>query len=340
MKKYCYLYLAATMLMGASSCSREDEDVVKPVLSDSFPQLIVLDDEGGGELEDSDELSMTLVLADRYDPAGEELGGVIVPLEEDFAVDFQIHDLQGFENISEYVLSCTALFEIDDCTTSEDEGVVLLQEYDVETGRGQLIFPAGAEAVELIFNVDPSYFEDDMLNEARGFSVTFSSVISAENVQVAETTFVYETLDDEAIFGTWEGVLTDEAWANFQSLFGTLNADILALGINDIEEVVWDFEYEALSIEIVLAETEEVDECGEIEMENIVITIESEYAELTRDAQAGEIALEGAVEQEDGSEEDYEYEGEFFISNAVMTITLQGEYNGEQTEEFSIELNQ
>ena len=57
------------------SCSMENDDVPAPVLSQDYPQVILFDDEGGGELEESDEFSVAIILADRYDPSGEALGG-------------------------------------------------------------------------------------------------------------------------------------------------------------------------------------------------------------------------------------------------------------------------
>ncbi len=327
------------LLTSFSSCSREDEDVVKPVLSQDLPQFIMLDDEGGGETEDNDEMSLTLVLADRYDPSGEELGGGIVTLDKEFPINFQISELQGFDNISNYVLSATAFYDVDDCTSSEDESIVLLQQYDAATGRGSLIFPAGVEEIALVLTLDPDFFEDESLNPERGFSVAFSPAAESQEVLITETPFVYEVLDNEAIFGEWELSVDTELWENFQALFSAINEDIAALAADDIEEVVWDFKYDELSIEVVLKATETIEECGETEIENIVIELEGGYDELTRDVRSGEIALEGDIEQEDGSEEEFVYEGEFSIENNVMTVILKGEYQGEETEDFSLILN-
>lgn len=214
-----------------------------------------------------------------------------------------------------------------------------MQNYDEQIGSGQLIFPAGVEEIEIVFALNEDYFEDDILNEERGFSLSFVSTLTSREIQVLETPFDYEVLDDEAIFGEWDTTLTQEGWSDFQSLFGAVNGELTGLAVEDIEEIIWEFEYEALTIEVVLKETEEVEDCGEIEIENKVIEIEADYDELSRDAISGEIVLEGEVEQDDGSEEEFVFEGEFLINADRMMLTLFRIYEDEESEAFTLMLN-
>jgi hypothetical protein len=335
MKKYLYILTAVSLLI---SCTRENEDLVEPVLFGNYPQVILFDDEGGGELEDSDEFSLLITLADRFDPSGEALGGQIVPLDEALTLDFSLQDLQGFNSLESYLLGAEAFYEIDDCTTSLDEGNDLLISFDPASGQGQLTFPAGIEEVELVFTVDEDYFSDETLNEERGFSISLSAA-ETENEQVLDVPFVYEVLDDEAIFGEWTlDANNPDQFQAFQRLFGLLNPEISALTAASVEEVVWEFAYDELKVEIVLKETEEVTECGETETENLVIEIEAGYEELSRRSLSGEIEVEESIEQEDGSEIDFVYAGSFEISGESLQITLTGEYDDESTEEITLTL--
>ena len=321
-----------------AACSRENDDVVEPVLFGDFPQIVLFGDEGGGELEDSDKFSVVITLADRFDPSREELGGQIVPLQNDISLRFRIEDLEGFSDPAEYLLGAEAFYQIDDCTTSLDEGNDLLVSFDPASGEGELTFPAGIEEVELAFVVDEDFFNDDMLNDERGFSVSLSAN-ETEDLRVLDVPFEYEILDDDAIFGEWTLDLTDAAqFLDFQTLFGLISPEISELTATDVEEIVWEFTYDELKVGVVLTETEEVTECGETEIENLVIEIDAKYEDLSRNSLSGDIEVEESIEQEDGSEVDFVYAGSFEIENDMLIISLEGEYDDAATEEISLSL--
>ena len=122
-----YIYLAVMVLCFLLGCSREDEGFIDVINPNEYPQLVLLDDEGGGELEDSDEISVVITLADRLDPSGEGLGGGIFPLGENYPVAFHITEAEGFDRLEDFILSAEAFYEIDDCTTSLDNGENLIE---------------------------------------------------------------------------------------------------------------------------------------------------------------------------------------------------------------------
>ena len=330
MTKYLLLLIAVALQF---ACTRENDDLVKPALSSDYPQVILFDDEGGGELEDSDKFSVVITLADRFDHSGQELGGQIIPLEEDFVLDFALINFEGFSTISDFLLGAEAFYEIDDCTSSLDEGNDLLISFDPSSGEGQLYFPAGVEEVELVFLVDENYFNDQSLSEARGFSVSISGN-ETDKLKVLDMPFEYEVLDDEAVFGEWTLDPEDaDQFQRFQQLFGLISPDISELSAGEVDEIVWEFAYDELKITVVLNQTEEVTACGETEVENLVIDIEAGYEELSRNSLAGDIEVEESIEQEDGSEVDFVYAGSYEILDNVLMISFEGEYDDVVTEE-------
>lgn len=335
--RFSTLLLVCTLLL--AGCTLENDDVVTPISVDDFPQVIQFDDEEAGELEDSDELGIAIVLADRFDPTLEELGGVVEPLGEDFLLEFAVVDISGIDNIADYVLEVDALYEIDDCTTSADEGIVLLQSYDAATGLGTVIFPKGVEEIELIFSLDEDLLNNDELDGERGFVVelTAGSNAASANVQVLEVPFEFKVLDDELIFGDWELDLDEEgAFENFKALFAMANDDLADLTADDVDEIAWEFELAEVNIETVLKEEEEVEECGEIEMDNVVVEIEGEFEELTDDDVEGEIEFVVEVELDDESVLEFVYKGSFTVEGESLILVLQGESDDEETDEVTL----
>ncbi|MFA0965049.1 hypothetical protein AB9P05_24785 [Roseivirga sp. BDSF3-8] len=332
-----YLYIAALGALALTGCSREDEDVTPVTTPGEYPQLILFDDEGGGELEDSDEASLVITLADRYDESAEELGGRIFPLSQDYMLDFSIVDTEGITNLADYITGAEAYYEIDDCTTSLDNGEDLVQSFDPATGAGTLLFPAGVEEIELVFILDETYFDDGDVNDFRGFNVRITG--SGQEATVFSMPFEYEVLDDEVIFGEWELDATNtEQFDRFKELFGLINEDVAGLQSADVEGITIEFAYDEMAVVVELTETEEVTECGETESENLEIEIEAGYDDITRDAREGDIVLEDDVELENGAEEEFVYEGSFQIQNGVLTLTLTGEFDDEETSETTLTL--
>ena len=339
---YSNIFLWALIILVAA-CDRKNENLVMPLLGDAFPQIILLDDAGDGELEDEDSFSFVITLAERVDPSGKALDGKIVPLTADVTVHFEISDFEGFSNLSDYILGAEAFYEIDDCTTSADMGLDLDLIFDSATGKGSVTFPAGVEEIEIEFETDEDLFDDDVLNtESRGLEIRLTDVDADSQNVVANTanTFEYKVLDDEAIYGEYELDVTNaEQFKRYIRLFGLVNPEIAGLSVDDVEEIIVEFKYDEFSTVIVLKETMEEDDCGEIEIVNREIEIEGDYEELDDNALEGEVEFEGEVELENGIEEEFTYKGSFRIINGRLELTLQGEFDGEETEEITLILN-
>ena len=334
-----FIFLAGIVLCFLLGCSREDEGVIDVINPNDYPQLILLDDEGGGKLEDSDEISVVITLADRLDPNGEELGGGIFPLDEYYPVEFHITEAEGFDRLEDFILGAEAFYEIDDCTTSLDNGENLIKTYDPATGRGRVIFPAGVEEIELVFSVNEEFFNDEALNDHRGFVLDISAVEATQDVAIFSGNFQYEVLDDEAIFGEWELDVSDaEQFTRFQGLFGLINEEVASLSAEAVAGIAVEFGYDEMTATVELTETETVEDCGETEEENVEIEISAGYDELTRDAVEGEIVLEDDVEIDNGAEEEFSYQGSFLIVNDLLQLTLSGSFSDEETEEITLNL--
>jgi hypothetical protein len=323
------LALAGILLAG---CSKENDDVVKPLSSETFPQVIRMDEEGGGDLEDEDKFSFEITLNDRVDPDGEKLGGKVVPLDSDVTVTFEVKDLEGFTRLSDYIRDVSAIYEIDDCTEAD-----VAVSFDANTGTGTVVFPAGVETVEVEFEVDEDLFDDDELNTSErslvvaltgltpaGGAVTFNPAIE----------FKYEILDDEGIHGDWELDASDAAqFAAFKTLFGLINEDINELKAEDVDKIEISIEYDEVKVVVELKETETVIECGQTEVVNRVIEIEAELDELETLTDKGQIAFIGEIEQDDTTIREFEYSGEFKITGSTLRLVLEGAYDDEETGE-------
>lgn len=314
-----------------------DDGVVNPLAIEDFPQVILFSDEGAGEVEDEDKIEIALSFLDRIDPTGEELGGTTVPLTADATVVFQIVDAEGFDNLGDYLLDWAAYYEVDDCTTSDDLGIDLNLSFDPATGMGSVLFPKEVEEIIIEFEVNDALFDDDIVNDgSRGFKAMLLSVTSAGDEKVVvnpDLEFEYVVLDDELIFGSWELDVEDaDQFAAFVSLFGLLNEDIRTLQAEDVDAIEVEFKFDELSFVVVLKEEEEEEDCGEIELVNVEIEVEGGYESLTDDALEGEIEFADDIEQEDGSELEFVYKGNFSIDNDQLTLELEGEYDDETVE--------
>ncbi|SEL90256.1 hypothetical protein [Parapedobacter koreensis] len=336
-------YYACALLIMLAACDKKNDNVISPVVENDFPQILLLADEGDGELEDEEEFSFVITLADRIDPDREELGGKIVPLTADVTVHFEVGNLEGFDELPAYVLGATAFYELDDCTTSEDTDVDLNLVFDPGTGLGSVTFPQGVEEVEVVFETSPDLFDDDEFNTtARGLEIRLVSVDAGTQNVVINTanTFEYQALDDEGIYGAYELAITDaEQFAHFISLFGLVNEDVAGLSVADVEAIEIEVEYGEFKAVVVLKETEEIDECGEIETVNKEIEIEGEFEELEDDQLEGALEFVGDVELESGAEAEFTYQGTFQLDGDRLTLILQGEFDGEETEEITLILN-
>ncbi|RYY53526.1 MAG: hypothetical protein EOO09_17650 [Chitinophagaceae bacterium] len=332
------LIVTSFLLVLAAGCDKKNDDLVKPGTGDNFPQVIKFDDEGDGDAEDADEFSFKLVLNDRYDATGENPGGKIIPLTEDVTVNFKITEWEGFDNPSDYIREVTGFYEIDDCTTSLDEGTDLNVVFDAATGTGSVRFPKGVEEIEIAFATDEDFFNDNTLNtEERSITleITGLTTVAGQNVTFNKARqFKYEVLDDEAVHGDWEVDHEDSAqFVLFTRLFGHINEDIASLSADDVEKIEISIEYNEVKVLVELKEMEEIEECDGPEMVNKVIEIEADLEDLSTLTNEGDIEFAGEIEQEDGSVKEFVYKGGFAISSDGLTVTLTGEYDDEETDE-------
>lgn len=343
MKPLKYLLFAVMLL---SACEKKNDDLVTPLVEGDFPQILLLSDEGDGELEDEDKFSFKITLADRVDPEGKEPGGKIIPLTDDVTVNFEVSSFKGFPSLSAYLLDAKAFYEIDDCTTSEDENIDLNLVFDKGTGKGSVTFPKGIEEIEIEFETNEDLFDDDLFNTtARKLEIRLTSVNpNGQKVVVNDQRiFEYQPLDDEGIYGEYELDATDpEQFQNYIDLFGLVNKKVKNLKPADVAEIKIEFQYGEIKAVIVLKETEEVEECGEggkTETVNKEIEIEGEFEDLEDDKVDGDLEFIGKIEQESGLEMEFTYKGSFKLVNGQLELTLQGEYDGAETAEITLALN-
>lgn len=339
MRSLKYLVLGLLFL---SACDKKNDNLVTPLVEQDFPQVLLLSDEGDGELEDEDKFSFKITLADRVDPTGKELGGKVVPLEKDVTVNFEMSKLKGFASIAAYVLDAKAFYEIDDCTTSEDQDIDLKLVFNKTTGKGSLTFPKGVEEIEIEFETDDKLFDDKVFNnEERGLEIKLTSVdANGQKVVVNDQLkFEYRVLDDEGIYGEYELDVTDQAqFQNYINLFSLVNDRVKGLHPADVKEIKVEFQYGEFKAIVVLKATRNVAECGELDTENIEIEIEGDLEEIDDDKLAGDLEIVGNIELENGKEEEFVYKGSFKIVNGKLELTLKGEFDGDETNKITLSL--
>jgi hypothetical protein len=329
--------LAIGCILLSLSCDKKNDDLLTPLSSEEFPQVIVFADEGDGELEDEDKFSVNLTLLDRKDPDGEELGGKVIPLDEPVTVHFAVKEKKGLTNLTDYIKGATAFYEVDDCTTMDID-----LQFDVNTGTGSVTFPADVEEIEIEFETDDALFDDDEFNDDER-SITFMLTgIDGSDAKVSVNksgSFKYNVFDDEGIYGEWELDVDDaDAFAKFKELFGLINEDIRDLDADDVEEIALEFEYGEVKAIVVLKETEQVDECGDIETVNKVIEIETEIEDIDDDSEEGDVEFGEVLELDNGAFREFAYKGSFSITNGKLSITLEGEFGDNVTDEITLEL--
>jgi hypothetical protein len=340
MQRFLTIAALSFLLVFVAGCDKQKDDIVMPLTSEEFPQVIRFDDEGDGDMEDEDKFSFKLVLNDRVDPEGEELGGKIIPLENDVTVSFEVSDFEGFAKISDYILDGTAFYEVDDCTTSEDKGVDLKLVFDRNTGKGSVTFPKDVEEIEVEFEVSEDLFDDNKLNTNDRFIEFEITGVSGDNKLVTfnpEITFKYEPLDDESVSGEWKlDPLNAAQFAKFKELFGLISKDVRELKAVDVDEILFSVEYDEVKVEIVLKETEVITECGDTDTVNKVIEIEAGLEELDLQTLEGEIEFADDIEQDDETLKEFVYKGEFKITGSTMELMLVGEYDDDETDEITL----
>lgn len=336
MKPYIKYTLALTLMGMLGACDRRNDEVVEPISAENFPRQLVLSDGGDGDFEGEDNVSVEIELLPRFDVEGKELEGKNDPLTQAVTLNFEIKDLKGFTRLSDYVKGGKAFYEVDDCTTSEDEDIDLDFKLDLATGKGSVSFPAGVEGIEIELETDEDLFDDGETNgEERGFTVVLTGLTGAGTQGVVLNTsnkFEYQVLDDEVVFGDWEVDFEDDVeFAAFKALFGPLDEDIADLKAEDVDKIEISFGYQGVQIKVELIETE-ADECDPTDEVNKEIEIESEYGTDLGDlfdTGSGEIEFAEEIEQDNGQVVEFKFEGEYEIDPTdpeKMTLTLEGEY--------------
>lgn len=338
-KKLSTLLLVAALF--TTGCDKENDDLELPFTSETFPQVLKFDDEGDGGLEDEDEFSCVFTLNERKDPTANELGGTVVPLKNDVTVFFEIKDLEGFSNLSNYVTGATAFYEIDDCTTSADQNIDLNVRLDLVTGKGSFRFPKDVAEVELVIEVNDGFFDDNVLNSVeRSVTIVMTAVQTNANEKVVynnAASFKYEVQDDEAINGDWELDASNATqFMLFKQLFGFVNEDIANLQASEVEKIEIRIEYGEVKVLVELVATETITECGVTEIVNKEIEIEADLEELGLYAADGDVEFVGEVEQSNGSIKEFVYKGGFVITGNLLSLTLVGEYDDEETDEITL----
>jgi hypothetical protein len=322
--------IIASILLCLAGCDKQNEDLVNPLSAEQFPQVIKLDEEEDGDLEDEDKFSFEITLNDRVDPEGKELGGMVIPLESDARVSFVVKDLKGFTKLSDYIKNAKAFYEVDDCT-ERDVSV----QFNTVTGVGSVVFPKGVEAVEIEFETDEDIFDDAVLNtKERSLVVVLTGVqASGENVTYNPAIeFKYEILDNEGIHGDWELDADDPVqFAAFKALFGLVNEDIKNLRATEVDKIEISFEYDEVKVLVELKATETIVECGKTEIVNKVIEIEMEIEELETLQANGDVELIGELEQDDTTIKEFVYAGGFKIVGDTLELRLEGEYDDDKT---------
>ncbi len=340
-KSWIKLSVLATLLSTAA-CDKENDDLLTPLSASQFPQVVVLSDEGDGGLEDEDAFSFKITLSDRVDSSGKELGGKVTPLKEAVTVNFKVTDFEGFTKLSDYIKDAGAFYEMDDCTTSADEGIDIPLTFDANTGIGTVTFPAGVEELEIEFEVDEDLFDDNVFNtDKRELTIQLTGIAANNsNVQVNKTAeFTYHVQDDEGIYGEWKLDASDPiAFARFKQLFGLVNAGIKDLEAADVEEIIMEFEFEEVKAIVVLKETEVIDDCGSPKTENKVIEIEAEIEDLTDDELEGDVEFGEMLELDNGSFKEFVYAGSFSIAGGKLILELEGELDDDKTDTITLTL--
>lgn len=340
MKKITGACLALIIFIIAS-CDKKNKDLETPLKD--FPQVVMLADEDDGEIEDEDKFSFKITLADRPDPSGSEPGGTVVPLEKNVTVQFAITDHEGFAQLQDYIIGAEAFYEIDDCTTSLDQGEDLDLQFNIATGIGSVTFPAGVEEIEIEFETDAALFDDNVFNNSeRSLTIQLTDLIGNEpGVTVNKTAeFTHHVLDDEGIYGEWELDVNDAAeFAKFKNLFGLINEDIANLDAADVDEIAIEFEYGEVKAIVVLNETETVDDCGTPSVEHKVIEVEAEIEDIEDDSQNGDLEFAEMLELINGALKEFVYKGSFAISGTHVSLTLEGEFNDQSTNAITLELD-
>jgi hypothetical protein len=329
MKAQLYLILLIAI---TSACSKKDKDITLPIDINQRPLQLILDESESGVLEDEDKIELAFTFVDQFDTTGNSLEGQQYGHSSNLRVTAQLTDEIGFTNYASLVTGVGAFYEIDDCATSDDLNIDLNPTIDFTNQTISFDIPAGQTEVIFVLEIDPAVFDNDVIDNDRGFSVSINNLegngAGSTVKYVQDQTWEVKILDDEAIYGAWAYDHNDPTLTNFLTLFGNFNEEITGLTAADIDEIEFEVELDEVKVKIVLVETEIITECGTSEEVNKEIEFEFDLDELT-DALNGEMLLITEIEDQSGKIEEFEVSATFNInaSNLSITFTFENDSN-------------
>jgi hypothetical protein len=341
MKKIFYFLSFISII----ACSKRDEDVTEITNPQDFPKVIILSDEFDADNEDNDAVGIAMEMLPIWSESNPNVDGEVLAPSQTVRVFFKVFDYEGPSEITNYILGGKAFYEIDDCTTSEDENIELNFVWNADTQEGSFDWPAGIAEIEVEFEVDPLHYDDAATNDGgRGFSFELTSIQTNDSrVKLQDAPeFRYHVIDEEGIFISFDFDFNDPAaFEAFKSFFGNFDSDINDLEASAIDAIEFSFDHEKLEMTITLIETEE-DECDAMEMVNVEIQVELEYDfdfEDLINITEYEGTLVGEIETDDLGSAEVEVDALILFNGTnEVVITLAGESVLGEIEEQTITL--
>ncbi len=285
--KALYIILAIV----AFSCA--DNNLERSIEDDTFNFQIITDEEEGGDLASAEDYGVEITFADYI---GE------LP-SSGFTLTYSLSGEEDFENVE--IDKVVYEVEIEECTFERE-----------------LNFSSTAKTIEVLVDEDlgtiPESFEVVVVlpgtDGAEGtFEFKIESISNNEQIVIGfPNTFEYEVVSENES-GEWVYEFENEADFNrFKNTWSLIFPELGEVSFADINgEVVLEFGFETIQLEIELKETEQVCEDGEIETENLTIELEAEY-----EIEDGEIKIEGSYFVF-GDDDEIEDELDFIIEGTV-----------------------
>lgn len=304
MKKIVYSFVALTFLF--AGCAENDLEISPN--DKSFPFRIILDAEEGAGLAGEDEYDLEIKFADF---TGDLPEGTIT-------LQYEIEGEESFNGTVE-IDKIVYEVEIDDCVYERE------LDFDAEAQTITITSDSDLESLPESFEIVFSIPDDSDVEGGFKFSLTGIEAGNANVILGAPYEFEYQVLDSE-VAGEWYLALeSSEDFERFKNTFGVISPELLEVNFEDITgNIILEFGFEEVQIEIELNETEEVCSDGEIETENKTIEIEAEY-----EAEDGELKFEGShfIIGDDGEIEDeldFELEGVYSLNpeNGSIEISI------------------
>jgi hypothetical protein len=122
-------------------------------------------------------------------------------------------------------------------------------------------------------------------------------------------------------------------------LFGLVDDDIKDLKASDVDKIEISFEYDEVKVVVELKATETIIECGQTEVVNKTVEIEADLEELETLSASGDVEFVGEIEQDYTTLKEFVYSGGFKITNKILELELEGEYDDVKTGEIKLILN-